>query len=944
MAKKKKNKKTPIETTGHKSDKRTNNPTAELEDLAREQEEAPEKVLYKRNPDLDPQLVWHGKDAEDSQPLEVDAAPIYTQEHIHPKALIEDLRRQSQKSEIEKGERTDDWFDQWDKELSPEDKIEFYQHARQWTNRMILGDALQVMTSLAEKEKLRGRVQCIYMDPPYGIKFSSNWQPTTESTSRNAGNVGDKELSREPEVIKAFRDTWKHGVNSYLSYLRDRLTVARDLLTDSGSVFIQISDENMHLVRGVLDEVFGPSNYMSTIRFRKKTRSLGAKYLEEMADYILWYAKNKEAVKYRELHVERDYSDDYVAWKYYETKEGKRFQLSKEDIIGQKPLPDGAKRYRLAPLWPAAFDAKRVYSIRFREKDWLPSTGRCYLTTPEKMQRLINANYIDATGNYLQALNYDDGAKYQRLMANWNDTSGARDKSYVVETSPKVVTRCLLMTTDPGDLVLDPTCGSGTTAYVSEMYGRRWITIDTSRVAIALARGRLMGALFNSYKIKGEPLSKENIEGEINPKKGFDYDFFLHITLAPIANNTQIDEIASEYEKPIADILTAVRKEFGEEINEWDLQELSEKHPDNETLNQYWSLNAEKKQALEKCIAEGSEKKYLYDQPIENRGVKRVTGKFTVESLSPHRIVPTNAEDEVILEAVRQQAEEEGIEPAKPVSKKLRPKSVENGETKFIEVVRRHLQNGKLKNTKKDEHLEFGEVYPCERGRYVQFEARYKEQGKDKRAAICIGPEYGTVARSLMIQAARESAGFFDILVILGFAFEAHADEELMNTGRLPVLRAIINQDLRMADRLDEGKSGIPFVIFGEPDIEFRKTADGKLQVEILGVDIYNPTTGEMTASSTNDIACWFIDTDYDEQAFFVRHAYFSGGGKDPLKKLKTTLKGEVNEELWATLNKTISRPFAEPKTGKIAVKAINHYGDEVLRVFETSEAKPPTD
>ena len=939
MAKKKKNKKTPIETTGHKSDKRTNNPTAELEDLAREQEEAPEKVLYKRNPDLDPQLVWHGKDAEDSQPLEVDAAPIYVQEHIHPKALIEDLRRQSQKSEIEKGERTDDWFDQWDKELSPEDKIEFYQHARQWTNRMILGDALQVMTSLAEKEKLRGRVQCIYMDPPYGIKFSSNWQPRTELK-----NSDNKELSREPEVIKAFRDTWKYGINSYLSYLRDRLTVARDLLTESGSVFVQISDENMHIVRSVLDEVFGPSNYMSTIRFRKKTKPQGGKFLEEMADYILWYGKNKEATKYRQMYIERDYSDDFDFWKYYETKEGKRYQLSKEDIIDQKPIPDGSKRYRLVSLWPTSFNKNAVYPLPFRGKDWQPAPSQCYPTSLENMQRLIASKHVETIGKYLNKVLYDDEGKYQKLTANWNDTTGARDKSYVVETSPLVIERCLLMTTDPGDLVLDPTCGSGTTAYASEKHGRRWVTIDTSRVSITLARSRLMGALFSSYKIKGTQSGKEYLDGEANPKKGFDYDFFPRVTLASIVNNLQIDGIVGEYEKPIANILTAVRKEFGEEINEWDLQELSEKHPDNETLNQYWSLNAKKKEALDICIAKGSEKTHLYDRPIENRGVKRVTGKFTVESLSPHRIVPTNAEDEVILEAVRQQAEEEGIEPAKPVSKKLRPKSVENGETKFIEVVRRHLQNGKLKNTKKDEHLEFGEVYPCERGRYVQFEARYKEQGKDKRAAICIGPEYGTVARSLMIQAARESAGFFDILVILGFAFEAHADEELMNTGRLPVLRAIINQDLRMADRLDEGKSGIPFVIFGEPDIEFRKTPDGKLQVEILGVDIYNPTTGEMTASSTNDIACWFIDTDYDEQAFFVRHAYFSGGGKDPLKKLKTTLKGEVNEELWATLNKTISRPFAEPETGKIAVKAINHYGDEVLRVFETSEAKPPTD
>ena len=831
---------TPLETLSHKDATRSNNPTAEHRGLAQKQEAAPEKEPFPRktnpkdnpefypgNHDLDPQLMWKDKDKEDKKPLEVDCVPIYIQEHIHPKVLIEDLRRQSQKSEFEKGERTDDWFDEWDRELTPEDKIEFYQHSRPWTNRMILGNSLEVMTSLTKKEGLEGQVQCIYVDPPYGIKFASNWQPTTESASRDARSVGSNELSREPDVIKAFRDTWKYGINSYLSYLRDRLTVAHDLLNDSGSIFVQISDANMHLVRGVLDEIFDSSNYISTIRFRKKTKSLGGKFIEEMADYILWYGKNKEATKYRQLHVERDYSDDFSSWKYYETREGKRFEMTKEDIITRKPLPNGSKRYRLVTLWPAALDRNYVYPLHFRGKDWHPSEGLCYPSTLEKMQRLINANYVEPTGNYLHVLIYDDGAKYQKITANWNDTIGARNKGYVVETSPKVIERCILMTTDPGDLVLDPTCGGGTTAYVSEMYGRRWITIDTSRVAITLARSRLMGALFNSYKLKDAPSSKGHFEDEVNPKKGFQYEFFPNITLSSIVNNTQIDVIVGEYEKPIADVLTAVRKDFGEEINEWDLQDLSEQHPKNEILNQYWALNTKKKEALEKCIAEGSEKKYLYDRPLENRRIKRVTGKFTVESLSPHRVVPPDVEDEALLEALREQASHDGTEPPKPASKRLRPKSVKNGETKFVNVVWEYLKQADIKTTKKDERLSFESVDPCLRGSYVQFEARFREQGKQKRAAICIGPQYGTVTPDLIRLASKEAADFFDILIVLGYAFEAHANENLINTGSLQVLRVRMHQDLQSANSYEPDKKSTAFVIFGEPDIVFTKNPDG---------------------------------------------------------------------------------------------------------------------
>ncbi|WP_025769254.1 hypothetical protein [Thioalkalivibrio sp. HK1] len=317
------------------------------------------------------------------------------------------------------------------------------------------------------------------------------------------------------------------------------------------------------------------------------------------------------------------------------------------------------------------------------------------------------------------------------------------------------------------------------------------------------------------------------------------------------------------------------------------------------------------------------------------KNVVRVTGPFTVESLSPHRILPTDADDEAILEAIDAVAEEEGRYPTPRRSRRLRPKSEEEGETKFIDIIYENLRKAGVQNTKKGERMEFSSLEPWAKGRHIQFDGRYSESGKERKAAICIGPEYGTVTRSLMVQAAREAADYFDVLVVLGFAFEAHADEELINIGKLPVLRARMNNDLHMANRLKTGKSGNLFVVFGEPDIELRTMDDDRYQVEIKGVDIFDPTTGDVKASGADDIACWFVDTDYNDEAFFVRHAYFSGGGPDPFKRLKTTLKSEIDQDAWQTLYTTISRPFEKPSSGRIAVKAINHFGDEVLKIFD---------
>ena len=958
MARKSKQPKdTRIETLTHEGQTRTNIPTAELENLMREEEARPQKVqyprknnpdqspkLYPRNPDLDPQLVWKGKDEEDKEPLSVDAVPIYVQEQIQPKAIIDDIKRLSKKAKIDSGEETPDLFADWARELDPEDKIEFYQHAQKWTNRMILGDSLQVMTSLSVKEGLKGQVQCIYMDPPYGIKFGSNWQPSTKSR-----NVGDNELSREPETIQAFRDTWEYQENSYLSYLRDRLTAARDLLSESGSIFLQISEENLHLVRLLMDEVFGKENFMSQIYFAT-TGGFPTKSLSRLGDYILWFSKDKSKIKIRPLYVEKaGAEDDTSAYGSIELPNGSRRRLSKAERESGV-FPNGSV-FRLADICGQG-EPKEPTPLNFRGKIYHPPKNNHWKANyPNGMNRLIKANRVHTSGTSLSYIRYHDDYAVTPLTNAWLDTGKAgfaSDKFYVVETANLVVQRCILISSDPGDLVLDPTCGSGTTAAVAEQWGRRWITTDTSRVSLALARTKLMGCKFDHY-ILHDSLEGHKVEAEIsgrvvsNPsptnsvKNGFVYNRLPHITLGAIARNAEIDTICERYESALSDHLIALNKELENQLEDWEVPLIANDSWSNQakSIHATWLTTwKNRQQEIDDSIAKNSETELLFDRPYKKNNVIRVTGPFTVESLSPHRIVPTDAEDEVLLEQLEAEAAEEGRELTYQKSKRLRPKSVEDGETRFLDIVQENLATAGVQNTKKGERLEFLTLDPWPNERHVQFEGRYTENGREKKAAICVGPEYGTVTRSLMVQAAREAADYFDILIVLGFAFEAHADEDLLNIGRLPVLRARMNNDLHMADRLKSGKSGNLFVLFGEPDIELRETSGNKLEIEIKGVDIFDPTTGDVKASGPDDIACWFIDTDYNDEAFFVRHAYFSGGGPDPFKRLKTTLKAEINQEAWATLYSTISRPFEKPSTGRIAVKAINHYGDEVLKVF----------
>ncbi len=914
-----------VETLTHDEAKRKNIPSVEQQSIASQEQIAPKQIRYPRNTDLDPQLVWRGKDEQDWSDLVVNAPPIYIQEKVHPKVLIDDLLRTTKEREYEAGQTTADLFSDFNGIPKGADKTEFYQHDQNWTNRMILGDSLQVMASLAEREGLRGKVQCIYFDPPYGIKFNSNFQWST--TSRDVKDGKSDHITREPEQVKAFRDTWRDGIHSYLTYLRDRLTVARDLLTESGSIFVQIGDENVHRVRALMDEVFGEDNSLCLIPFRKKLMPLGARTMETMNDYIIWYAKSSKAAKYRQLYkgtIPRVES----RWTSVELVDRTRRNLNKAEREDLGALPAGARPYRMVSQSAPSYAESGVYEYEMLGRLFNPKSGQSWVTSKEKMDRLNFADRLEVEESLPGYLMYHDDFPFAKITSPWMDTAPAQKLQYVVQTNEAVVQRCILMATDPGDLVLDPTCGSGTTATVAEQWGRRWITIDTSRVALALARARIMGARYPFYlladsregQIKEAEVTRtapstQPVQGNI--RHGFVYERVPHITLKSIANNAEIDVIWDKWQATLEPLRDSLNTALKTNWQEWEIpREVDAKWPaaTGKLHADWWQARIARQKEIDASIAAKAEFEYLYDKPYDNKKAVRVAGPFTVESLSPHRMLGVDENDELIDTVNEPQAEY-----------RVRQS--------FPQMILDNLKTAGVQQAHKADRITFTSLTPWPGEGAVCAEGRYLEGDVEKRAGIFIGPEFGTVQRSDLVEAAREcgDAGF-DVLIACAFNYEAHATE-FSKLGRIPVLKARMNADLHMAEDLKNTGKGNLFVIFGEPDITLLPQSNGQMCIKVNGVDVFKPQTGEVVSDGADGIACWFIDTDYNEESFFVRHAYFLGAN-DPYSALKTTLKAEIDKEAWDTLNSDTSRPFDKPKSGRVAVKVINHLGDEVMKVF----------
>jgi adenine-specific DNA-methyltransferase len=777
-----------------------------------------------------PFLNWAGK-AERHQ-IRVPTVPLFVHERHSTKAILDGIRHRKAKG------LSLDLFG--DPNMDIRDQLEAYEHKGPWQNRMILGDSLQVMNSLIEYEGLGGQVQMIYFDPPYGVKFGSNFQPFVRK--RDVKNASDQDMTREPEMVKAYRDTWELGLHSYLTYLRDRLSLARELLHESGSIFVQISDDNLHHVRELLDELFGADNFVAAICFQK-TGGQRTNLLARTADFVLWYSRSLPAMKYRQLYSSKTGDDDAAAsYGMVELPDGTRRTITREESDDASILPAGARRFQATTL--TSQNPGSRYQVIFQGSEYSPSANQWWKTDLARMERLIAAKRIIASGNTLRYVRYLDDFPAMPITAIWTDTGGSvgAAKLYVVQTNTSVVARCVQMTTDPGDLVFDPTCGSGTTAYVAELRGRRWITCDTSRVPLALARQRLLTATFPYFELK---------DPKFGPAGGFVYKRkrnrkgeevggqVPHITLKSIAND----------ESPPMEVLV--------------------------------------------------------DRPEELSGITRVAGPFVVEAT----ITPVQAID----------GSQTGADPAT-----------------HIERMTEVLKHSKTLQLPGNRELTLSGIRRMGNAEYLHAEA----QEGEKRIAVVFGPQDGAVSASLVYEAAREAHFLkYDQIYFFGFAIEPNARGMIEDSKKLRVqaVYVAVTPDVVMSDLLRTTRASEIFSITGLPDIDVRKAKkkgpDGDVlyEVELAGLDVFDPESLETESVAGENVPCWMLDTDYDGMSFHATQVFFpKTSAWDNLQK---SLRATFDESVWGHLSGTTSEPFAIGERKRIAVKVIDERGNELLRV-----------
>ncbi len=925
------------------------------------------KSIYCWDPRESPQLVWAGKaglkkvEVEEETSLEVPLVNLHIHERVSTEAILRSVQRKDAQRSLFA-----------DPELDFTKEIQFYKHDVDWSNRMILGDSLLVMNSLLEREGMRGAVQCIYMDPPYGIKYASNFQPRIDQ--RDVKDGKDEDLTREVMQVQAFRDTWELGVHSYLTYLRDRLLLARELLKDEGSIFVQIGDENVHRVRCLMDEVFGEENFSALISITKAGGGLeSTKTLSSRLDYIIWYFRDAERSKRRTV-LEKQSDFRSGGFTLVRGQDGRLRNATDEELRDAKTIPEDEMLCGSQLLTKPGPGSK--YDVEFRGRKYTSGNRWWGIQQPD-LERALKSGRIDVFGNNIRFLRAASDFPAKSLSNLWDGLGGAGDLEYVVQTNTEIVARCILMTTDPGDLVLDPTCGSGTTAYVAEQWGRRWITMDTSRVALAIARHRLMTAAFDYYKLR-HPTS--GVSG------GFVYKTVPHITLKSIAQNTEIDKIAEEYREAVEVALKNVNR-FRPDLDkrgpwkEWevprDLSELAD--PDRPRVEQgiakwadasqsvdfsrptkeaeeaharFWELKREMQSRIDASIAKNAPTEELVDQPEKESGIVRVSGPFTMEA------VP-NVGAEMSMEVDRVD-DVEGVSvtifsPADGVDAR-------NVGAYLSDMIEKLRKTGVV--AKSGKKLNFQTLTSIDHA--VLHAAGTTENGESKTIAIVFGPQNGSISES-HVKDALQAGKKYDILLLCGYDFTPTAQEMAQQASQADwqILLAYVAPDTVMTDLLKDTKTSQLFTMIGEPDVVVYRQGDsnlgklvqeaagrgvdlvdrvdemkeGEMFIELRGVDLYDPLSGEVKSDVGENVHAIFIDQDYDGNSFCICQALFPNK-KDSWTKIAKNLKGTIDEEAFSAFRTLVSLPFKPGtsfdrefgKEGRVQIKVIDQRGNAVVK------------
>jgi len=909
-----------------------------------------------------PFLNWAGKAERTS--FEVDTVSLHVHERIDPATILAEVQKRIKDS---KGNLSPtlqaDLFHAPFENLPLREAVDFYRHERDWANRLVAGDSLLVMNSLIQKESMAGRVQMIYFDPPYGIKYGSNFQPFVNK--RDVKDRKDEDLTQEPEMIKAFRDTWELGIHSYLTYLRDRLLLARELLSDSGSIFVQISDENVHAVRQVLEEIFGQNQFVSLITFRKTNRALGAKLIGRVTDYIVWFSKDKGNIKYRDIFNEKSpNSSGSSSFKFLEDVGVKRTATDKD--ISDFSSGVYKEFFTPIPFSSSGFTDSCTYSICYNGLSFQPMRGKSWGTTLDGCERVKKVNRLYPQGSSLFWVQYLRELGLVPLDNVWDDTRGELDKSYVVQTTEKVVQRCMLMTTDPSDLVLDLTCGSGTTAVVAEKWGRRWITCDTSRVAITLAKQRLMTASYDYYELK---YPNEGLKG------GFIYKTVPYVTLKSIANNPEIDSIYERMHPAIEEALSQLNQTLrghnkpfsvtegarkGQTLDftakdsdsqtlpsgetayknallEWEVPfdypsdpeqppknytsqswPTGDKHPVRLAFDAFHRARQAMQKQMDASIAANAGQETLYDQPQINKKKLRITGPFTVEAvpfatvLGMHEAEQTDNTDVAIARS---------------------------GETSRQSQWRDELLKTGIRG-KGGQMLQLTGLEPIPSAHYIHAVGTVADTGE--RVAVSFGPDYAALEQRQVEIAKSEAGDLFPtpkLLVFCAFSFDPEAAKDIDSIKGITALKVQMNTDLLTEDLKTKRASNQSFWLMGQPDVDLKKLKDGQYQVEVNGFDYFNTKTGELDSGGKKNIAMWSLDTDYDNRSLYPRQVFFPmAGNKDGWYRLKKDIRAELDESRLDQFHGTRSLPFAAGANRCIAVKIVDDRGIESLKVMRLED------